>query len=205
MTGRLVPAATAELASCKPMKTPSKVTGLVPNALESRMRASPPQISGADNEPEALILRRQFRRREHPAQVGLKDRIPNRIGALGGGRPGGDPFIRVLLLSHGGERRQSGDKCKAGKGYSTHVQYPESVIRTAGITPHPVPLPMGEGRSSNGELPRRADAAPIPSPYGERDRVRGKPHGYGSSFSNARAKRPLKPIATGSPSPSAPR
>src|SRR5215467_4428081 len=46
VTGRLVPASTAAPLFCKPRYTPSNVTGCVPNAFDSRMRACLPQISG---------------------------------------------------------------------------------------------------------------------------------------------------------------
>src|SRR4051794_39261135 len=46
LTGLLLPATSVALASCRPTKTPSNVTGLVPSALEKRSRACLPQISG---------------------------------------------------------------------------------------------------------------------------------------------------------------
>src|SRR5437660_7716838 len=46
VTGRLVSGTRAELVRCRPTKTASNVTGLVPSVLEKRRRASRPQISG---------------------------------------------------------------------------------------------------------------------------------------------------------------
>ncbi len=53
-------------------------------------------------------------------------------------------------------------------------RYPEPAIHAAGITPHPVPLPMGEGTPSQ---PLR----PAPLSHGERAGVRGVTYAYGTS------------------------
>jgi hypothetical protein len=46
VTGALVPLTRAGPPICRPTKTPSKVTGLVPNTLVRRSRACRPQMSG---------------------------------------------------------------------------------------------------------------------------------------------------------------
>ena len=46
LTGRLVPARTSAPLFCRPMNTPSNVTGCAPNAFDRRMRACLPQMSG---------------------------------------------------------------------------------------------------------------------------------------------------------------